>query len=59
MDKATALAVITGLVETTNNGKLMLKNIPREARSYVGLLVSDGKLRTAQFIEYGDSVRLA
>jgi len=59
MDKATALAVITGLVETTNNGKLMLKNIPREARSYVGLLVSDRKLRTAQFIEYGDSVRLA
>jgi len=52
------LAEIQALLATTNNGKLMLANIPGPARSAVPLLVKRGFLARATFMRPGDAVRL-
>lgn len=49
---------IRDMIKTTNNGKLMIKNIPYPARAAVDDLVGRGLLHLATFIEPGDSVRL-
>jgi hypothetical protein len=49
---------IADLVRTTNNGKLLLTNIPRELRRFVPELKAEGLLIPACFIRTSDAVRL-
>lgn len=52
------LPEIAKLIDQTNNGKLMLDNLPKHLRDAVPLLVNRGFLRRATFMTTGDSVRL-
>jgi hypothetical protein len=43
-------------VSTTNNGKLMLVNLPIHLRKYVDPLIKMGYLKPAAFMKFGDSI---
>ena len=51
-----ALISISAEIKTTNNGKLMIKNIERTHRPMVPELVAAGALKYAAFINCRDSV---
>lgn len=53
-----ALNSIRARIGTTNNGKLMLDNIPAEHRRAVPELIDAGYLVRATFMRPGDAVRL-
>jgi hypothetical protein len=54
-----AFLEIAKLIDTTNNGKLLVINIPFPLRDNVERLVKRGYLRRATFVNSGDAVRLA
>lgn len=58
MELDTAYASIRALIDTTNNGKLMLVNIPMPMRKHVDELVLSNHLSRATFIHPGDAVRV-
>jgi hypothetical protein len=53
-----AFGRIAELISTTNNGKLLLANIPQELRRFVPALKAEGRLIPAGFMHTSDSVRL-
>jgi hypothetical protein len=53
-----AFEKIADLIRTTNNGKLLLANIPQELRRFVPALKAEGLLIPACFIRTSDAVRL-
>lgn len=52
-------ASILNKIRTTNNGKLMLKNLDADERAAVPMLIRAGILKPAAFLRCGDAVRLA
>lgn len=54
----THLQIIQELIATTNNGKLMLRNIQIPVRESVPALIAAGKLNPATFMVFADSVTL-
>jgi hypothetical protein len=53
-----SLNLIRSLIATTNNGKLMVANIPFPARREVPDLIASGALVRATFMRFADAVRL-
>ena len=51
-----ALEEIKEEIYLTNNGKLMLVNLPLYLHKFVPALIEMGALKKATFIEFGDSV---
>ncbi len=45
-------------INTTNNGKLMLVNLTAEERKVVGDMKVQGMVRSATFLNFGDSIKL-
>ena len=43
-------------IALSNNGKLMLVNLPRHLREFVPALIEMGALKKATFMESGDSI---
>ncbi len=56
MSDEEALELITREIRQTNNGKLLLANVPRDLRAAVSGLIARGKLNRAKFLEYGDAI---
>ena len=56
---ATQRAQIVDMVNMTNNGKLMRNNIPVTLHTAVSVMLAEGALKRATFINVGDSIRLA
>lgn len=58
MNADAALELIAREVRQTNNGKLLLANLPAVLRGAVDGLVACGKLSRAKFLEFGDSIEI-
>lgn len=58
MSDEEALELIRREVQLTNNGKLLLANVPADLRGRVNGLIARGMLSRARFMEYGDSISL-
>lgn len=58
MDIDAAFELIKEMIETTNNGKLIRYNVPREARKFIPALLAAGKLGRASFMTCGDAITL-
>ena len=51
-------AALTAEINMTNNGKLMIANVPQELRSSLPGLLDEGFIVKATFLSYGDAIRL-
>lgn len=58
MDINAAFEMIKTMIETTNNGKLLRYNVPRDAREFIPELLAAGKLGRATFMNCGDAIIL-
>lgn len=52
-------AAVKAEIDMTNNGKLMLVNVPANLRQAVKDLLAEGFLCHATFLTCGDSIRVA
>lgn len=47
---------ILDVISTTNNGKLMLKNLTKEQMKWVSFMKQQGYIRTSTFMTQGDAI---
>lgn len=55
----TIKAALTAEINMTNNGKLLLANVPATVRPHLPALRAEGFIESATFFTYGDAIRLA